>query len=518
MSELTIREHCDSIRNQVDMAREIAIENIHKASNALMTEIDAYESECLSSWSAAKEFTEVNVKDASKRMRAFLDEHNAFLQTVQASYNNLNIISISFSVCFLNNLSSFLYTFLSNIQASEVDLMPRLNDANKLAQELSDRKKKLKATMFDNKLASFMAFPSIDEASLLGELAFTHIQLPFKSLDIAEFKRVDISTDYGFLLPLEHGERIVSFTWHQKSDDDDVNATLISCFDRLGRLIGTDNIDHSVSPSDVTECGPTQFAVHYNPDSPKLCVYNSSLQRLFNVSCKRFSAICGNSKFVFGLWDKEDASDSDDDDNNPDNDDGNYEHDDDEYDDDEDDEDDAEDDDDDDEDKDDDVLKELEYSNQRIQAHHLDTLSKAFVLCVPDNYFIVWIMADEHHLVAMSQMYSEGPRQPYMSVFDLQAICRQIGDDGGGKKTRRNIFLAERHVRLDIELMQLSYTFLIDGWLVVPSDKKIFWFDKMGQQSEVSTEWDSKKWRAIFSYGSSLILILRDGTFLLKQT
>ena len=50
----------------------------------------------------------------------------------------------------------------------------RLNEANKLAKELSDRKKELKAAMFDNKLASFKAFPSLGDASL-GELAFGRI-------------------------------------------------------------------------------------------------------------------------------------------------------------------------------------------------------------------------------------------------------------------------------------------------------------------------------------------------------
>ena len=84
--ELRIREHCDSLRQQVDIARETAIENIHKESNTLMTEIDAYAQECLSSWTAAKESTERVVKDVSKRMRAFLGEQHAYLQKLQASY------------------------------------------------------------------------------------------------------------------------------------------------------------------------------------------------------------------------------------------------------------------------------------------------------------------------------------------------------------------------------------------------------------------------------------------------
>ena len=93
-SELTIEEHCDSLRQNVDIAREIAIENIHKASNTLMSEIDGYEQRCLSSWTAAKESIEINVEDVTKRIRAFLAEHHAYLQSVQASATEL-ILTVS---------------------------------------------------------------------------------------------------------------------------------------------------------------------------------------------------------------------------------------------------------------------------------------------------------------------------------------------------------------------------------------------------------------------------------------
>ena len=84
-SELTIREHCDSIRQGVDISREKALENIHMSSNTLMSEIDTYERDCLSSWAEAKESSERVVEDVSKRMRAFLVEQQEFLQSAQAS-------------------------------------------------------------------------------------------------------------------------------------------------------------------------------------------------------------------------------------------------------------------------------------------------------------------------------------------------------------------------------------------------------------------------------------------------
>ena len=84
-SEWSIREHCDSIRLNVDIARETAIENIHKASNTLIVKIDTYERECLSTWRAAKESIEHVVADVSKRMKEFIAEQQAYLKYVQAS-------------------------------------------------------------------------------------------------------------------------------------------------------------------------------------------------------------------------------------------------------------------------------------------------------------------------------------------------------------------------------------------------------------------------------------------------
>ena len=87
--ELTISEYCDSIRHEVDTAREMALDKIHKESNALMTVIDTYERECLSSWTEAKESTKNTVEDVSKRMTAFVAEQHAYLQSVQARDNEM---------------------------------------------------------------------------------------------------------------------------------------------------------------------------------------------------------------------------------------------------------------------------------------------------------------------------------------------------------------------------------------------------------------------------------------------
>ena len=125
-------------------------------------------------------------------------------------------------------------------------MLLRQDEANKLAQELSDRKKVPKSAMFNDKLASFIAFPSIGDVSL-GELAFTNIQMPFKKLDMtttsssSELKPVDIRTtfDFDFVMPLDDGQCIVTFKWFNRKDNFERLFTQINSFDLSGRLIGS---------------------------------------------------------------------------------------------------------------------------------------------------------------------------------------------------------------------------------------------------------------------------------------
>ena len=450
-SELTIRAHCDAIRNKVDIARETALENIHKASKALMTEIDTYERECLSSWAKAR--AEHVVEDVSKRMRAFIAEKQTFLQSVLESDDTLPLC---------------------------------LDEAKKLAQELSDRKKQLKAAMFNDKLASFIAFSSIDDTSL-GEMAFTAIKTPFKTLGNTALKLIVISAAYDFVVPLGNGQRIVTF-----KGDDLKDQTQISCFDRLGRLIGSDNLKYTVERENVVPCAPNQFVVCHESDSFKLSVYNSSLHRLRSVDCKMFSNICCNSKFVFGLSDTCDSYETDSDDD------------------------------------DDDEQEDETYSSHRIQVHHLDTLSEAFELRVPNKYTMERIMADEHRVVAMSRRSNKPSRHWYMTIFDL-ATCILSDNRQQAKRARTKkaaageFFLAEKHVRLDLgpgfvlDTEYFSQMFLFDGWLVVPRDnRELVWFDKNGTPSRTSTERDTN-FKDLYASGSILLLTTHDDKLLLKR-
>ena len=146
-------------------------------------------------------------------------------------------------------------------------------------------------------------------------------------------------------------------------------------------------------------------------------------------------------------------------------------------------------------------------------------LREAFSLHVPKENKIKRIMSDEHHLVAMSQLAVREPESPrwFMSVFDLQAISDADVRVAGQAAAACKFFLAERHVRLDMESARTPVVFLLDGWLVFRLENELAWIDKEGKRTETSTEWNSKKWLGIYASGSTLILTRHDGKILLKR-
>ena len=304
------------------------------------------------------------------------------------------------------------------------------------------------------------------DASLLSELTwtFTDIQRPFETLDNAstELKPIDIRISYHFLFPLDHGERIVAVTHFEASMHK-------SCFDRLGRLLGSEEVDFShFHQQNVAQCAPNRFVVCHILGSFMLSEYNSALHCLRRVRCKNFSHICCNSKFLFGLWDSTSYAK------------GSSEYD----------------------------EQQDKYSTKMIQVHHLDTLSEAFGLHVPEKYTIERIVADKHHVVAISRL-ADPSRQWSMSIFNVATFNESDGDksDSRGGKTAR-FFVAERHIELSIKSLVLSSVFPFNGWLVVhrEKEKELVWFNKNGKRSETRTRLDSiSNLRAIYSTVSSLL-------------
>ena len=353
------------------------------------------------------------------------------------------------------------------MQEKNGKLRRRLNKCTKFAKELSDCKRLLKAAWFGNRLATFDAFPSIADAMPLGELTFAHFQLPLATLgiDSNELKPVKIRAPYDFLLPLEHGQRIVKFKHFFEIDDIYKSFTQISCFDLHGHFIRTKTLKCHVQSKHVAQCGPSEFVVYHESGSPQLSVYNSALERLRNTSCNRFLSICCNSKFVFGVWNSSAWS----------------------------------------------VEDKTVYTTQLIQVRHLDTLSQAFLLRLPEQYTIERILGDEHHVVALCPARN-CHRRWFMCLIDL-ATCNK--NEGGYQMDR--VGLSENQFYIEMEWMWLDQVFLLDGWLVVPGTQEMLWFDKEGTQSDLSTAWDTTKLLAIYASRSVILFKFGDGTLRMKR-
>ena len=84
--------------------------------------------------------------------------------------------------------------------------------------------------------------------------------------------------------------------------------------------------------------------------------------------------------------------------------------------------------------------------------------------------------------------------------------------------TARVFLAANCRIGVEIKWLWLDKVFLLDGWLVVPSDQEITWFDKEGFQSETRTNWDNTtKLRGIYASRSVVLFKFRDGSLLMKR-
>ena len=198
----------------------------------------------------------------------------------------------------------------------------------------------------------------------------------------------------------------------------------------------------------MAQCGPSTYVAYSCSYSPKLSVYDTGLKCLRDARCKIFSEICSNSKFVFGVWQRNERQRNERSDANE---------------------------------------REL-YSHKMIQVHDLGTLSEAFGLRLPIEYTVERIMADEHHLVTMNRLENDwSGHQWSMSIFDLQAKSGMENYDKEGAR----FFLAERHVKLGLRSSTWLPVFLHCEWLVVPLESELVWYDKRALEARQSLIWIS---------------------------
>ena len=237
------------LTQKVDIAWEQAPETIHKASS--MSDID--ESECLSCWTTVKKYTQATLEDVSKWMRAF---------------------------------------FVKQHVKSDVEMLRRLEEVNKLAQELIDRKKELKAAMFVNVLLSFI--PNGDASR--GKLVFTTIKLPSKTRATTntELESIDVSAAYDSAVPLESGRSIAKLRSCEQLNDSTAQLTEMSI-----ELKIREHCDSLHKKSDILREITAEYIRNASSDQELFPSFDKALKELSNLYKDLKGAIFDNNLLSF---------------------------------------------------------------------------------------------------------------------------------------------------------------------------------------------------------------------------
>ena len=202
-----------------------------------MSDID--ESECLSCWTTVKKYTQATLEDVSKWMRAF---------------------------------------FVKQHVKSDVKLLRRLEEANKLAQELIDRKKELKAAMFVNVLLSFI--PNGDASR--GKLVFTTIKLPSKTRATTntELESIDVSAANDFVVPLDSGPSITKLRSCEQLNVSTAQLTEMSIDSKLKILEHCDSLHKK---SDILREITAEYIRNASIDQELFLSFEKALKELSNL-------------------------------------------------------------------------------------------------------------------------------------------------------------------------------------------------------------------------------------------
>jgi hypothetical protein len=151
-----IREHCEKIKNQIDITTEMLIEKLNKYRQDLLAEVNAYEEECL------KQFKENEINDLS----TFHNELN--------SHKRL--------------LNDF-YSYVNKSRIDETQTKYYIHKAKLLDYKLKNLHRILDNRLFGNELILFNEMISKIKCgkSILGKFTYENLRLCNDLLDVDKF-------------------------------------------------------------------------------------------------------------------------------------------------------------------------------------------------------------------------------------------------------------------------------------------------------------------------------------------
>ena len=169
-----IRDHCYNLRFDIQLAKEVMINELEKKSQQLIAQVDSYEADCIQKFECGKD---EDVADFKKNFQACIDEMTAF-KTEWSDY-------------------------ILKAQLNEESLLKANYLANERVIKLRKQEVLLKSVMFSENLLSFKKSISLD-ANLIGSLQQSTIKL----INLSKLTRVNIKPFFFSIKSSAHGKTV----------------------------------------------------------------------------------------------------------------------------------------------------------------------------------------------------------------------------------------------------------------------------------------------------------------------
>ena len=147
--EAKIREHCEKIRNQIDLNTEILIEKINNYRDQLITEINNYEQECI------KSLKPIDKKDCFHKM---IQENDIKLKEF--------------------------YRYINKYKIDENKIKQMMLEAKIQEYQLKDNLKKINNKLFGESLISFEDLQRQIDSSIIGRFSYESLKIESDVIDI----------------------------------------------------------------------------------------------------------------------------------------------------------------------------------------------------------------------------------------------------------------------------------------------------------------------------------------------
>jgi hypothetical protein len=262
----SISEHCEVVRNQIDIKTESIMLEIENCKEKLIKDVDDYEMRCKET---------VENKKYEQQFKQIIKQNEGFLE----KYTN----------------------YIKKQKIDEEEAIKMNQDAFLQKNILTNEIKNFDATIFDKKKILFEDFEKNFVSSMIGTIIYKPIRLfDFNNYNTSvNLAQIINFTAFRNIMVLENGDFVTTF-------NDYSNLSSIAIFDRDTKLIKTSQLKTltgSTSSTLFTANSYKDFIIlNYLTSYYYLSTLSSSFVINNSINCgKQYISVCGNSESIIGL-------------------------------------------------------------------------------------------------------------------------------------------------------------------------------------------------------------------------